>query len=154
MNEPIQIEVSGNAVAYLKNISDPSQVLRALAKTMDRENQFTVSHIQRDYMSGPTTPTSLSVRTSRLRGSVRRRQARFANDGLESSIGSNVSYAAVHEFGCEVPSRPTRSRNKYYAKKHPVTKAYTMPERRPIRHGIEDRLDQYSQAFGETILKM
>ena len=154
MSEPIQITVSGDAQEFLKKLSDPSRVLTSLARTMDRQNLLTVSHIQQAYMSGPTSPVSLSVRTNRLRGSVRPTKTLLDSQGLESSIGSNVSYAAIHEFGMEIPSRPTRAKNKYYARKHPTTKAYVMPERAPVRHGIADRLDQYSAAFERTIFEL
>jgi len=158
MSEPIQITVSGDAQAALKRLADPSQVLGALARTMDRENQYTVALIQRANLSyprtGPSVPDGLRVQTNRLRSSIRASKARFAGAGLESSIGSNVSYAAVHEFGADVPSRPTRSRNKYYAKKHPTTKAYSLPERRPVRRGIAERADAYTLAFSAAIFKL
>lgn len=154
----IQIEVKGTAAAFLKTLTDPSQVLRALARTTDQQNLLTASHIQKEYLSfsksSPATMDGLRVQTNRLRNSIRPSQCRFMADGLESSIGSNVEYAAIHEFGADIPSRPTRSRNKYYAKKHPTTKAYSLPERRPVRRGISDRLSEYTSAFGNTILKL
>ena len=164
MNDPIQVNVGGDAVEYLKKISDPSQVLTALARTMDQQNLLTVAGIKRDYLSyprtGPAQPDGLRIVSGRYRQSLRASRARFGDGFIESSICSNVlskdgvSYPAVHEFGCTVPSRPTRSQNKAYARKHPNTKAFTLPARRPIQRGIEDRVDQYSAAFGETILKM
>jgi hypothetical protein len=166
MNEhaPVLITVGGDAPEYLKKISDPARVLKALARTMDQQNQLTVALIKRDYLSfprsGPTVPDGLRKVSGRYEQSLRASRARFGEGFLESSIGSNVvskdgeSYPASHEFGCFVPSRPTRAKNKYYARKHPATKAFTLPARSPIQRGIKDRLDQYSQAFGETILKM
>ena len=158
MSEPFQITISGDAQAALKKLADPSQVLGALAHTMDQQNLFTVGLIQREHLSyprtGPSVPDGLRLQSNRLRGSIRASKARFASGGIESSIGSNVSYAVVHEFGADVPSRPTRSRNKYYAKKHPTTKAYSMPERRPVRRGIEERADEYTTAFEKTIFKL
>lgn len=156
MSESYSIEISGDGQAAAKNLADPSQVLRGLMRTMDRENQYTVAHIQRDYMSfprsGPPQPTGTRVQTNRLRSSIRASRSTIGSDGIQSGIGSNVGYAGPIEFGCTVPSRPTRAKNKYYARKHPMTKAYEMEPRRPIQHGIEDRIDQYSAAFSKTII--
>ena len=133
----IQIEVKGPAADYLKKISDPSQVLRALARTMDQQNQLTIRYTVQNRLNGvgpyPVAEHRLGFRSGVLKASLRSSKPRFEDGGLVSSIGTNVSYAAIHEFGADIPSRPTRSRNKAYAKKHPTTKAYSIPERRPVR---------------------
>jgi len=69
-----------------------------LARAIDRENQFTVGYIQRNKLSlrGPTT---LGVVTNRLRSSIRASKARWSGTEIESSIGSNLVYAGIHEFG-------------------------------------------------------
>lgn len=53
-------------------------------------------------------PETLGVRTGRLRRSVRPSKARVVAGGVVSSIGSNVKYMGVHEFGFdgEVEVRP------------------------------------------------
>ncbi|MEI6193397.1 MAG: hypothetical protein WCS42_03610 [Verrucomicrobiota bacterium] len=176
-----RVTISGPAQAALKNL-DPAVVLPRLARTMDKQNQLSVARIQRSYMSGPTTAQSLSVRTSRLRGSIRATACRVTPVGLESAIGSNVVYAAIHEFGGIIyhPARAGKVRLRTDAKGQLLRqggsghlaifaaghhkrakevayqgKAYeqVMPERRPVRHGIEDRAAEYSAAFSETILK-
>ena len=193
MSESYQfrVTISGPAQAALKNL-DPAVVLPRLARTMDKQNQLSVARIQRSYMSGPTTAQSLSVRTSRLRGSIRATACRVTPVGLESAIGSNVVYAAIHEFGGIIyhPARAgkvrlrtdangqllrqggavtdsygnvTQSNLAIFAAGHHKRakevayqgKAYeqVIPERRPVRHGIEDRAAEYSAAFSETILK-
>ena len=95
MSEPFQITISGDAQAALKKLADPSQVLGALAHTMDQQNLFTVGLIQREHLSyprtGPSVPDGLRLQSNRLRGSIRASKARFASGGIESSIGSNVS---------------------------------------------------------------
>ena len=154
----IQITISGNALEKVSRLADKSVVLPALARALDYQNQLTVAHIQRAYMSfpkaGPAQPTGTRVQTNRLRSSLRASRCIQTGNGLESAIGSNVDYAATIEYGADIPSRPTRSRNKYYAKKHPVTKAFSLPERRPVRQGIDDRISNYTSAFEKSIMAL
>jgi hypothetical protein len=76
---------------------------------------------------------------------------------IESGIGSpvkshGVSYPAVHEFGADFPSRPTRSKNKSYAKRHPNTKAWSLPARAPIQQGIRDRRQNYTRTISAALI--
>ena len=160
-NASIQITISGDALEFLKQ-SDPSALMPRLERAMDRVNQETVGYIQEAFLSfpsdGPTQAEGLRRQSGRFRDSLRANKTTFTGTSMVSSIGTNVvskggvSYPAVHEFGCFVPSRPTRSQNKSYAKKHPVTKAYSLPARAPIQTGIKESLDLYTAAFEKTIL--
>jgi hypothetical protein len=164
MSVQVQIKISGDAEDYLKKMSDKGTVLPALARTIDQQNLLTVSLIQRDYLSfpsgGPATPLGLRFQSGRYRNSLRATRANFIGGDVVSGIGTNavsaggVSYPAIHEFGAEIPSRPTRSKNKSYAKKHPFTKAYEFPARAPIQRGIDDRSDDYADALGKTIFAL
>ena len=180
-----RVTISGPAQAALKNL-DPAVVLPRLERTMDDQNLLTASHIQRRYMSynkaGPTVADGLRHRTGRLSHSVMPTKCRNTPNGLVSAIGSNVVYAAIHEFGGIIyhPARAGKVRLRtdangqllrqggsghlaiFAAGHHKRAKevayqgkAYeqVMPERRPVRHGIEDRAAEYSAAFSETILK-
>ena len=51
----------------------------------------------KDFLSGPR-PTRLDVRSTRLRNSITHRVDRTA-DGIEGRIGTNVTYARIHEMG-------------------------------------------------------
>lgn len=164
MSEPIQVELNGDAEAYLKKLSDPSQVLTALQRTTDRENQFTVGHINKAYMSlpgdGPTAPDGLRVKSNRLRGSLRASRARLGGDGIVSSIGSNVAYARILEEGGTTKPHVIQAKNGkalffngIFRRKvnHPGSR---IAGRHYVENGIRDRLPAYTEAFGQTIAKL
>lgn len=93
------IALSSNARSVLSGLDAfPRAMLLGIAAALDRENEITVGSIQREKLSrrGPTT---LGVRTNRLRSSVRPAKAVVSADGVVSAIGSNVVYAGIHEYG-------------------------------------------------------
>ena len=141
----------------------PERMGREVAAVMDRENELTVGHISARYLSR-RGPRSLGVRTNRLRSSLRRNRARITGGlGVVSSIGSNVEYMGVHEFGFSgtvsvrshtrrvtqafgVPLSPPVSTN---VRAH--TRRMDIPERAPIRRGIRDRMDDYVRSISQAI---
>jgi phage gpG-like protein len=78
-------------------------VLRGLRATMDEQNQLTIGHTRQARLTGkgpfPVSEGRLGVRTNRLRASLRAAKTRIVGTSIASSIGSNVEYAAAHEFG-------------------------------------------------------
>ena len=139
----------------------PQEILRGIADGMFKASTTAVSVIQKDYLSYPSdepaTPLGLRHITGRYKSSLRAGESEIVGQKVISSIGSNVlskggvSYPAVHEFGADVPSRPTRSKNKYYAKKHPTTKAYSIGARAPIQHGVQDSVPYYNMNVSRGI---
>src|SRR5882672_11087002 len=85
----------------------PPEALAGMVKVMDYENLFTIGHIQQAYLQfpsdGPTTPIGLRHITGRLYGSIRASRSVIEEQSVSSAIGSNVEYAAIHEFGGEIP---------------------------------------------------
>lgn len=81
----------------------PQNILIGIKRGMDEANQITVGVIQKEFLSypkgGPSTLEGLRVQTNRLRSSIRASKAVISGDAVQSSIGSNVKYAALHEFG-------------------------------------------------------
>lgn len=69
-------------------------------RTIDRENQLTIGEIQSKRLS-KRGPQTLGVVTNRLRSSIRAEKASLHGDIILTSIGSNVAYAGVHEFGID-----------------------------------------------------
>jgi len=139
--------------------------MRAVAGAIDRQNEYTVGHIIARYLSFPRTspPTmrGLRVITGRLRASIRRKPARIIRSGVRSAIGTNVRYAAIHEFGGVIPPHvitPRRGKalaftfrgRQVFARRvrHPGA---TIPARAPIQHGILDRLQDYEQDIGRSM---
>jgi phage gpG-like protein len=149
---------------------------------MDFQNQLTVAQIQAQHLSGPTTDSSLSVRTNRLRGSVNASKAIILGTGVASTIGSNVVYAPIHEFGgviqrtVKAGSVKLRTNKRgeilrggkngqlaiFAGRHHKLFKevkfaggksyTITIPARAPFGHGIADRQPEYTAAF-EAVTK-
>lgn len=93
-----QITIKGNAAGVIKKLQAlPDSVTNALAKGLARGLLAAVASAQRDFLSGPR-PLLLDVRTGRLRNSVSSKVA-VTPDAITGRLGSNVEYAAYHEFG-------------------------------------------------------
>ena len=176
MSERYDIQISGDALAAIPRLKDQLGLGRAIARTLDYQNQLTVSVIQAKYMSfprqGPSTLEGLRVISNRLRGSIRASSALVTAQGVVSAIGSNVVYAAIHEFGYDGPEQVSAHvRHRYSmqsfkfggrASRHNVrggdievrgfTRQMHMPARAPIQHGIEDRLPEYGPALSDTVM--
>lgn len=163
----------------------PEALKRAVAKTLDLQLALTVGHIQAKRLTGrgPFAPSEgrLGVRTNRLRSSLWAAPAQIQGDTISASIGSNVVYAGLHEFGATLTrtskpgtvrlrankagelARQKGGRLAVFAKKTAAHarevsylggKSYTIhiPERAPIRRGITDRLPNLSRAFSAAIV--
>ena len=145
----------------------PAANLQATAKAMDKENQLTLAHIIRDYASfpkdGKPSPIGLRVQSGLYRRSLRASDAIVVGQQVLSSIGSNVKYAAAHEFGATIPAQtiyPKKGKalrfmigsRMVFAKKVNLPER-VIPARAPIQHGIRDRLANYSQSIGDAIAK-
>jgi phage gpG-like protein len=89
------------ALARVKAI--PQKALKGIARGMDKANPNTAGVIQKNFLNfpreGPTQPTGLRHKTGHLFRSVRASKAVITGESVLSAIGSNVSYAGVHEFG-------------------------------------------------------
>jgi phage gpG-like protein len=182
MSNGIDITISGAALDLLPRLKDDAGLGRAIARTMDYQNQITVARIQTGHLSGPTSDSSLSVRTNRLRGSVRASKALPTATGVVSSIGSNVVYAGIHEFGGvikrtvkpgAVKLRTDKNgqllrhgkngklatfaggqHKRFKTVKYAGGKTYeiVIPARAPFGHGIADRADDYGAAVSSAIV--
>lgn len=182
MSHAIDIEISGEALALLPRLKDDAGAGRAVARAMDFQNDLTLSQIRTHHLSGPTTDSSLSVRSSFLRGHSYTTKARPTGNGIVSAIGSNVRYAAIHEFGGvikrqvkpgEVKLRTDakgnlvrhgangrlatfagRTHKRFKTVKYAGGKTYEIhiPTRAPFGHGIADRADEYGAAISSAII--
>lgn len=105
MSQTITITASAETQDYLQRLKgQPQRIARAICAGMDAANQLAVANIQEKHLTGvgpyPVEEHRLGVRTNRLRGSVRASATRQVSERqYESAIGSNVIYAAIHEFG-------------------------------------------------------
>ncbi|MCX6915759.1 MAG: hypothetical protein NT167_22390, partial [Verrucomicrobia bacterium] len=105
MSETTKIELTPEAVRLLRDLAAmPTELPVKIARVMDYQNALTVSHIQRAYLSFPkgSPPVDIGcrVQSNRLRGGAWASAATATGDSqVTSSIGDNVKYAAIHEFG-------------------------------------------------------
>jgi phage gpG-like protein len=178
----IDIQISGDALAVLPRLKDDAAAGRAIARAMDYQNQLTVARIQAGHLSGPTSDSSLSVRTNRLRASVRASKAVPTANGVVSAIGSNVKYAAIHEFGGVIKRQVKpgavklrtdrngnllrqgangrlaifagRTHKRFKTVSYAGGKSYEIqiPARAPFGHGIADRADDYGAGISSAIM--
>jgi phage gpG-like protein len=176
----ISITINSNAQEILGRVKSLRErnIGVAIKTALDATNEETVGYIQERYMTGPR-PEKLGVITNRLRRSVRRSAAQIVGESVLSSIGSNVEYAAIHEFGGTIRrvTKPGKVRLRtdaggnlqrnyrggaiFATAKHKRArevsysggKSYeiVMPERSFIRRGIEDRAPVYTQRISSAI---
>ncbi len=91
------IEVRNLPVVLAKVQTFEQKALAACARGMARGLDYIVSVAQRSYLQGPR-PAYLGERSTRLRQSITRKVTITA-DGVLGRVGTNVKYAAIHEFG-------------------------------------------------------
>jgi hypothetical protein len=129
----ITITLPPESQAFIQRFAQmPEELPRAIKRGMDRALPVVASRIVQRRLSGkgPFSPAlhQLGERTARLRRSVRAEPAVIRGNDVTAAIGSNVIYAAVHEFG--------------------GTKT---PERAPFRTGINENADYIAKEIGAEI---
>lgn len=185
MSEAIKIELSAEAERILRHVTDmPETMLKDIAKGMNRGNALVVAKVQQERLTGigpfPVAEHRLGVRSDRLRAALRGGDVTLGNGRAESSIGSDVKYAAIHEFGGrihhEARAGSVRLRTNaqgellrqaghrhlavFASAKHKRARevvfesgAYDveMPERAPVRTGIREHLGEYGEMVSAAI---
>jgi len=175
----INIGLTPQAEALLARIRQlPQRALRGIARGLDQANQITIGVIQKEFLSypknGPTTPEGLRVITNRLRGSIRASKAVISGDTVQASIGSNVKYAAVHEFGFNGTVmvgghvRKRRVLKEFLTKTGKTTqrkvrvgdsivaphqRKMNLPARAPVRRGIIRNMDATKEIVSAAVIK-
>jgi hypothetical protein len=168
MNPVYKAKLTPKAQETLRAVQTlPQNILAGIALAMDLQNQFTISHIVRDYLSfpkdGPSTDIGLRVQSGRGRASIRASKAKVTGQAVQSAIGSNIGYMAAHEFGATIPAHDVvakggalrfRIGDRVLFRKKVHIPEVELPARAPVQHGIEDRLDDYSEAISAEIQKI
>ncbi len=166
MPTEIKIELTEEAQQTLRTVQSlPMNMLIGIARAMDLENQFTITHIVSDYLSFPRDqpPVSIGLRvqTGRGRASIRASKAEIRGETVSSAIGSNVDYMAAHEFGATIPAHDIVPKSGkalrfmigdrvIFATKVHIPE-FELPARAPVQTGIEDRAQEYGQAISDAI---
>ncbi len=187
MSNEVNIKISGDALQAIARL-DWGRLGSVIAAEMDVQNQLTIAHISQERMRGnngksfPVEMGILGIRTANLVRSLRASKTTVSSSGgVSSTIGTNVVYAGINEFG-GVIRRTTKAgvarlradnhgnllrqpgrRGAIFASIHHKRvkevafqggKSYVIniPARAPITHGIEDRADAYGAAVSKRIL--
>ncbi|MDR3427852.1 hypothetical protein [Silvimonas sp.] len=168
----------------------PAQILGAIVRGMDQANQHAVKIIKRDHLTGdgPFPPSEHRLGRGkgtlggRLRGSANATPSKpISATQVQSAIGSNVIYAAIHEFGGRIhhETRTMKIRHKLDARGNLVKQLandhllvfaragakrartqtvqaqahdVTMPERAPFRTGLAESRGQYTTNISRQIV--
>lgn len=157
------IRLEPDAQKILRGLSTfPARMRRNLADALNKRNELTVGYIQRTKLSQRGVRT-LGVRTNRLRQSLRKSNATVGKRTITSSIGSNVGYFGVHEFGFDgevTVSSHTRVISSVFGKplKAPLRvtvnqhrRKMKMRARHMLRDGIRERQDKYIKDLSAAI---
>lgn len=143
----------------------PRRLIVGVAKALAKRNELTVGYIQEKKLSKRGRRT-LGVVSNLLRESASPTPVKIAGSRLTSSLGSNVVYARIHEFGFEgtvsVPSHQRRipafvfgRRAKSAGQKRPVrahTRKLKLTARRMFGSGIEENERKYADDLSDAVL--
>jgi phage gpG-like protein len=183
------ITLSEEAKRVLQKLENlPERTLQAIASAIDLENSYTIKHIQEHRMNAPfdrpPLPPSMGIMrhiSGNLKARMWARKSVITNRGVESSIGNNIKYAGIHEFGGTINRRvspglvrlrttatgelvrgskggavfakKTHSRVREVAFTGGTEYTVNIPARRPIQRGIEDRMKDYEEAILKSIVE-
>ena len=158
----------------------PPALLQGVARAMDNQNALTITQAQVDHLRGPR-PQKLGRVTSDLANSLNAPPAQIDGQRVTSSIGSNLVYAAPHEYGFQgvvrVPAHSRRivktsekatarldargriRRSRKIVKTQTGTaqvrehkRTLILPERAYIRTSITEREQNYTDAISAAIV--
>ena len=136
------------------SITGPREILEKIAqmpevarKALWQAGWEAVRNIQQNYLSG----SPLHVRTNNLRGSIHAEPPEGTWPTLSVTIGTNVIYAAIHEYGGDI--FPVRAKALHFVidGKHVFTKHVKMPMRPYMRPGVETAGPRMAEIIGSII---
>lgn len=185
MSVSVDIQIPQNGRAAIERIRQfPKRVMPAIKRAMTTALPLITGKIIAERLTGqgpfPPAQKKLGVKTGLLRKSLRWTRPEISGDTVTGSIGTNVKYAGVHEFGFSGTVKVRPHSRKTFSKKSflgggttksgkPKTvrkkvrgadaevRAYSrkvnIPERAPIRTGIEDHKEIMSQAITDELTK-
>ena len=162
---------------------EPSRMLAAVARGLDRATELALARIKEERLRGqgpfPADEGRLGVRSARLVQSATRFPAQISGTTVTSSLGSNVRYAGIHEFGGTIRRvvKPGKVRLRtdrkgellkrgnlatFARKSHKGVreisyaggKEYTIaiPARAPFGHGLADSGEDFEREIGAALL--
>lgn len=150
----VQIKIDDDTASLVRRYQGAAPIVRNLiARSLDTENEVTVSHIQQTKLTA-AGPKFLNVQSGRLRRSVRPSLATVNGNAIKSSIGSNLGYARAHEFGAKAHKIIAKGRALKFKPKgggggkggfifRKSANIPALPARAPISTGIIERTPFY-----------
>jgi hypothetical protein len=178
----IEIRLGNSAKAVIERLATaPPRMMEAVRDTMRVQNDYTLGHIIESRLTGrgpfdPSMKRLGNISRTLIRG-LWATEPKISGHTVQSAIGDNVKYAGVHEFGFSgtVGVRPHSRRNEArdrFGLKNPKSlgdeikktasgvsfvrghqRKMNMPERAPIRTGIQDRQKEYGRAMSAAIVQ-
>jgi phage gpG-like protein len=174
MPATIQITIPPESQAIITNLRRfPNELAGALKRGMDKGANIALGAIARERFTGqgpfPVPEHRLGVRTNRLRSSLRWASAQSIVEGdnitVTGSMGSNVEYFGIHEFGFSgevkvksftrkvppvrfgrLPAGPHAKRpSTETVKAH--TRRMNVPARAPLQTGLADHMQDFTDAI-------
>lgn len=178
MNLPsIQIGLTPEALALMKRVQDVPALMQVVAREVDLQMQLAVEHISEYRLRGqgpfPVSEHRLGVRSAKLWQSLRPSKAVISGDTVVATIGTNIRYAGAHEFGFsgtvtvgghvrkrkvtrEFLSKTGRAVRRRVRVADTIVGTHqrkmNIPERAPIRTGIEDCREQMQLGVSRAII--
>ena len=185
MSATVTIKLTDEAQGILRSIKGMTEGMsRAVARGMDQANQIAKTRIENQHLTGkgpfPVSQHKLGVKSGLLRKSTWANKARVNGNTISSAIGSNVIYAAIHEFGGVIHKDAKSGSVRLRVDRHgalfrqpgfahlaifarPQHKArevktkikahdITMPERAPFRTGIAESAADYTREISAAIV--
>lgn len=153
----------------IQKVSGPARE-RALLRGMDRGTKMIEGMVLKQRLTGkgpfPVSQHRLGVKTGRLRQGLRSTRARVDGGDIVTSIGNNVRYARVHEFGFSgkvaVPAHQRTIRmawgKRLQAPKSIAVRAHQRAmkaaERAPIRTGIKQHFATLARELSREFIKL
>lgn len=149
------VQVSPDLSAALRGLK-PAALRERIVAGLTRGVALIKGRIEAKRLTGkgpfPVAQHRLGVVTGRLRQSLRQGPTTITGDVIATSLGSNVEYAAAHEFGfngsVKVKAQEVTMTTLFGRKlatplrfsRLPYTRQVKIPERRPIRAGITENM--------------
>jgi len=182
----IKIELAPAAQKVMGKLATmPARMGETVAAAMSLENQYTLANIVEKHLTGqgpyPVDRHRLGERSHQLRGSARTTEPVIEGNQVTSSIGSQVIYAGIHEFGGVIHhaarqvtvrlrtdrqgnlirqpghehlamfARTSHKRAKEVKSQAPAYDVQ-MPARAPFMTGIQERSAEYGKSISAAII--
>src|SRR5215831_2854404 len=164
MTETINIELSPEAKSLQKQLRRfPDEFKQAVKRGLTDAVEEVTTRIKSQRLSGkgpfPVEEHRLGQVTGLLHGTTDFEPATVISEGdfatISSSLGTEVPYAAIHEYGfsgtetVRAHLRESRTGKVFQVREH--TRTMDMPARAPFHTGVYENLDYIMDTIGNAI---